>query len=85
MIASVSALIASIDSALVPEVEAARMARLHGEADVLADAERRKQVGDLERAADAGARDLLRRMSGDRLAQQRHRALRPADTCRTAG
>ena len=36
-------------------IEAARMPRLHGEADILADAERRKQVGDLERAADAGA------------------------------
>ena len=55
-------------------IEAARMPRLHGEADVFADAERRKQVGDLERAADAGARDLLRRMPGDRLAQQRYRA-----------
>ena len=51
------------------------MPRLDGEADVLADAECRKQIGDLERAADAGVRDLLRRMTGDRPAQQRHRAL----------
>ena len=56
-------------------IEALGVPRLHGEADVLADAERRKQIGDLERAADAGARDLLRRVAGDRLAQQRHRAL----------
>ena len=51
------------------------MPRLHGEANVLADAQRRKQIGDLERAADAGVRDLFRRMAGDRLAQQRYRAL----------
>ena len=55
-------------------IEAAGMARLHGEADVFADAQRRKQIGDLERAADAGARDLLRRMSGDRPAHQRNLA-----------
>ena len=36
-------------------IEAARMARLHGEPDVFADAQRRKKIGDLERAADAGA------------------------------
>src|SRR5258707_13433665 len=51
------------------------MPGLHGEAHVLPDAERRKQVGNLERPADAGARDLLRRMAGDRLAHQRYRAL----------
>ncbi len=51
------------------------MPGLHGKPNILADAQCRKQVGDLERAADAGARDLLRRMSGDRLAHQRHLAL----------
>ena len=56
-------------------IEAARMPRLHGETDVFANAERRKKVGNLERAADACSGDLLRCMSGDRLAHQGYRAL----------
>ncbi|OIQ72857.1 hypothetical protein GALL_455130 [mine drainage metagenome] len=50
------------------------MPRLHGKANVFADAESRKQVGDLERAADTGARDRFRRMSGYWQAHQRRRA-----------
>ena len=56
-------------------IEAARMPRLDGETDVFANAERRKKVGNLERAADACSGDLLRCMSGDRLAHQGYRAL----------
>ena len=37
------------------------MPRLRREADVLADAERGKQIGDLKPAADAGACDLFLR------------------------
>jgi hypothetical protein len=48
---------------------------LHGKAKVFADAERWKQIGNLERAADAGSRDFLRRVSCDRLIEQRHGAL----------
>ncbi len=64
MVASVSMLMASIDSALV----------MGSKRRGCPDAQRRKQIGDLERAADAGAGDLLRRMSGDRPAHQRNLA-----------
>ncbi len=52
-------------------IEPARMARLHGEADILADTQFGKQIGDLERAADARLGNLFGRMTCDRLAHQR--------------
>ena len=63
---------------VVQNVEALRMARLHGEADVLRDGQRREQVGDLERAADARRGDALGR-------QARRSARRPAGWCRASG
>ena len=47
-------------SADVHQAKRFALARLHGEAHVLLDRESAEQVGDLERAADAGARDVLR-------------------------
>ena len=59
-----------------PEVGSARAFRLHREADVLADREIGKQVGDLERAADAAAGALGGAEAGDVLAVEMHRARR---------
>ena len=43
-----------------PPGEALGVPRLHGEAHVFLDRQAAEQVGDLERAADAGARDVFR-------------------------
>ena len=47
------------------------MTRLDRKSDVLADAKRRKQIGDLERPSDAGCRNFFRRMTRNGLTHQR--------------
>ena len=53
-----------------PGVEAARVAGLDREAEVLLDRERREEIGDLEGAPDPGFRDPLGAQARDRLAAQ---------------
>ena len=83
--AAVSASISADGARAGPQIEAARMARLHGEADVLRDRQGRKQVGDLERAADAGAADAVRRQAGDVVRAAAGSCPRRAGTCRRPG
>src|SRR6266852_5958231 len=47
------------------ERELARAQAPHRDGEIFLDAERRKQVGDLERAGDAAARAAMRRIPGD--------------------
>jgi hypothetical protein len=54
-----------------PDRMAPRVARLNREAHVLGHRQRHEQVGDLERATDAGERDLLGAVSRDRPAGER--------------
>ena len=56
-------------------IEAAGMPPLHRKSNILADTQGRKQIGDLERPADAGGSNGFRRMPGNRFAEQRHRAI----------
>ena len=57
-----------------PEREAAGMARLHRQAQVFLNRQRREQIGDLERAADALGRDVLGTQASDRVPRKLDRA-----------
>ena len=64
---AVRAVTRSLRCASRPAVEMRRVARLHGEAQILVDRHARKQVRDLERTAEPGRGDSIRRQPGDRL------------------
>ncbi len=57
-----------------PDRKAAGMARLHRQAQVLLHRQRREQIGDLERTADAVGGDVLRTPARDRAARKLDRA-----------